>query len=298
MKPLFSVLMANYNNGKYILDAIDSVRSQDYTNWEVIIIDDSSTDNSHSIYKSLKNDYRIRIFYNEKNMGCGYSKNRCVKEANGEICGFLDPDDILLPNAISKHVETHLANPNASVVYSKAHYCDTTFNKVLEDEELPNFCGGRTYFDYRWVGSMHLTTFKKSYYLKTEGINPKAKAGVDQDLYFLIEEVGDIVGLDEFCYNYVVKGHENSIATNDNKYIDLWYWNLHARYRAAKRRGLDADGIIMDDMRIVFDRYVKMKIGAAVLQKELEVRNSLAYKIGNFLIKPFKKIKRSFYGKC
>lgn len=290
-KPLFSVLMANYNNGQYIMNAIKSVREQNYTNWEIIIVDDKSTDNSVDIYKQLSNDPKIFIYYNDENKGCGYTKNRCATEAHGEICGFLDPDDMLLPSAIEKHVNAHLSNPNASVVYSKAHYCDTNFKQVWNDEPLPDFSSGKTYFDYRWVGSMHLTTYKKSFYDKTVGINPKAAAGVDQDLYFVIEEVGEIVGLDEFCYNYVVKGHKSSIATDDSKYIKLWYWNLNARYRAALRRGLDADKIILEDMERVFDKYVDMRIHKAVYDKEIEVRSSKAYKLGHAILTPFRLFK-------
>ena len=92
-QPLFSVLIANYNNGKYLMDAIESVRQQTYTNWEIILVDDSSTDNSHELYKELEQDERIHIFLNNQNRGCGYTKHRCAELANGEICGFLDPDD-------------------------------------------------------------------------------------------------------------------------------------------------------------------------------------------------------------
>ena len=75
--PLFSVLIANYNNGKYLMEAIESVRQQTYTNWEIILVDDASTDNSKDIYRELENDSRIHIFYNEQNKGCGYTKRRC-----------------------------------------------------------------------------------------------------------------------------------------------------------------------------------------------------------------------------
>ena len=88
-QPLFSVLIANYNNGKYLMDAIESVRQQTYTNWEIILVDDCSTDNSHELYKELEQDERIHIFLNDQNHGCGYTKRRCAELANGEICGFL-----------------------------------------------------------------------------------------------------------------------------------------------------------------------------------------------------------------
>ena len=287
--PLFSVLVANYNNGDYLLDAIESVRKQTYTNWEIILVDDGSTDNSLELYKILGEDPRIHIYFNGKNSGCGFTKNRCAAEAHGEICGFLDPDDTLLPEALEKHVKAHLENENASVVYSKAHYCDTNFN-VIDEAELPDLSGGRTYFDYRWWGCMHFTSYKKSFYDKTVGINPKAYAGVDQDLYFVIEEAGDIVALDEFCYNYVIKGHDHSIATDQKNYFRLWYWNLDARRRAAVRRGLDVDAIMYEDTKRVFDKYVDIQVHQAVYDKELEVRASLAYRIGNAIVAPVKKI--------
>ena len=90
--PLFSVLIANYNNGIFLMDAINSIRCQSYQQWEIIIVDDASDDCSHDIYKKLEYDDRVHIFYNGMNRGCGYTKRRCVDLANGPLCGFLDPD--------------------------------------------------------------------------------------------------------------------------------------------------------------------------------------------------------------
>ena len=55
-QPLFSVLIANYNNGKYLMEAIESVRQQTYTHWEIVLVDDASTDNSKQLYKDLEKD--------------------------------------------------------------------------------------------------------------------------------------------------------------------------------------------------------------------------------------------------
>ena len=285
-QPLFSVLIANYNNGKYLMDAIESVRQQTYTHWEIILVDDSSTDNSHELYKELEKDERIHIYYNEQNQGCGYTKRRCAELANGEICGFLDPDDALTENALTLMVDVHVANPNVSVVYSKAYFCDTDFN-VIGEAYLPDLSQGKTYFDNRTHGSMHFTSYKKSYYDKTDGINPNLKAGVDQDLYFRIEEVGDIYALDEFTYNYVTKGHENSIATNFNTYAKLWYWNLIARRDTCVRRHID-ESILIDDLQIILDNYAE----AISYQKELEIRSSRPYRLGKLLLKPFSWLRR------
>ncbi len=74
--PLFSVLIANYNDGKYLQEAIESIFAQTYDNWEIIIVDDGSTDNSRDIYDKYKEDRRFHIFFNERNMGCGYTKKK------------------------------------------------------------------------------------------------------------------------------------------------------------------------------------------------------------------------------
>ena len=67
--PLFSVLIANYNNGRFLMDAINSVRRQTYTNWEIILVDDASSDNSNTLYDLLNSDPRIHLFYNDSNKG-------------------------------------------------------------------------------------------------------------------------------------------------------------------------------------------------------------------------------------
>ena len=88
---LFSILIANYNNGCYLQETIDCILKQDYPRWEIIIVDDGSTDRSSEIYDKYRNDSRFHIYLNDRNRGVGYTKRRCVEMANGEICAFMDP---------------------------------------------------------------------------------------------------------------------------------------------------------------------------------------------------------------
>ena len=286
--PLFSVLIANYNNSKYLMNAIESVRQQTYTNWEIILVDDASTDNSCELYKELEKDERIHIYYNEQNQGCGYTKRRSAELANGELCGFLDPDDALTENALELEAKIHVEHPSVSIVYSKVLFCDEEFN-IYDKGCLPCFKKGETYFDHRFHGAMNFASYKNELYKKTVGINSNLKAGVDQDLYFKIEEVGDIYLLDEFTYKYVTKGHENSIATNFNTYAKLWYWNLIARRDTCVRRHID-ESILIDDLQIILDNYAKV----ISYQKELEIRSSRPYRLGKLLLKPFSWLRRVF----
>ena len=101
---LFSILVANYNNGHFFQDCYQSILSQTYTNWEVIIVDDCSTDESVSVIKQIIGvDDRFKLIENTKNYGCGYTKNKCVQNAKGDILGFLDPDDSSQPILINQY---------------------------------------------------------------------------------------------------------------------------------------------------------------------------------------------------
>ena len=91
-----SILIANYNNGRYFKDCYDSIISQSYDNWEVIIVDDCSTDNSVELIKKfIDGDERFKFYQNTQNKGCGYTKRKCLDLATGEFCAFLDPDDAI-----------------------------------------------------------------------------------------------------------------------------------------------------------------------------------------------------------
>ncbi len=101
-QPQFSILIANYNNGKYLEEALQSVFQQTCTDWEIVLVDDCSTDGlSEQIYAQYADDNRIHIYRNEKNMGCGYTKRRCAELATGKWCVYLDPDDMLRRDALS-----------------------------------------------------------------------------------------------------------------------------------------------------------------------------------------------------
>ena len=134
-RPLFSILVANYNNGCYLMEAIESVYAQTYKDWEIIIVDDGSTDNSRELYQTLAEDPRIHVFYNEKNMGCAFTKHQLMLHANGEYCGYLDPDDVILPNAIKVTMAALTASPETVLSFSRHYICDENLN-VLEESRL------------------------------------------------------------------------------------------------------------------------------------------------------------------
>ncbi len=113
-KPLVSVVIPVFNTENYVQDCIDSVLKQSYSNWELILIDDYSTDNSFAIcLEASKNDTRIKAFKKEKNSGALDSRNRGIKESTGQFLCFLDSDDTFETTKIETQVDFMIQNEYA-----------------------------------------------------------------------------------------------------------------------------------------------------------------------------------------
>ncbi|WMI68453.1 glycosyltransferase family 2 protein [Mangrovimonas sp. YM274] len=103
--PLVSVLMTVYNREKYIAEAIQSVVDSTYKNWELIIVDDRSKDDSVSIARSFeRNDERIKVYINEKNLGDYPNRNQAASYANGKYLKYVDADDMIYPYGLEQLV--------------------------------------------------------------------------------------------------------------------------------------------------------------------------------------------------
>ncbi|WP_435524096.1 glycosyltransferase family 2 protein [Chryseobacterium indoltheticum] len=121
----FSILIAHYNNYDYFVECYNSILNQTHKDFEIVIVDDCSTDDSYQkIVELTKDNTKVKIFRNEENKGVGYTKRRCAEMASGEICGFVDPDDAITENALQISIENH--TKDNVVTYSKFHLCDST----------------------------------------------------------------------------------------------------------------------------------------------------------------------------
>jgi glycosyltransferase involved in cell wall biosynthesis len=233
--PLSSVLIANYNNSLFLADCIASVYKQTYKNWEIVFVDDCSTDNSLQIINSCAaKDSRIKVFSNDINKGCGFTKARCVQLASGEICGFLDSDDALMPDALETMIHKHLEFSDAALVYSRRFHC----NEKLKIKDISDDDNGKFISQLATPLINHFASFKKNMYDKTAGIDTYMERAVDQDLYLKLEEKGDIIFVPDALYLY--RHNSNSISLDKNEY-KAQAWHIYANSNACKRRNLSLD---------------------------------------------------------
>ncbi|MEJ8598870.1 glycosyltransferase family 2 protein [Riemerella anatipestifer] len=214
---LFSILVAHYNNYNYFLDCYNSIINQTYQDFEVILVDDCSNDGSlEKIQNLVKNDTRFKIFKNEENKGVGYTKRKCVELAAGDICGFVDPDDAIIFDAIEKSIQEYQKGDNSIVAtHSNISVCDEKLAYVRDFKGTKAVKNNDSFFFNIDFSVNHFFTFKKSVYDMTIGIDESLTSAVDQDLYLKLYDEGNFAYINKNLYLYRI--HEKGVSQDKNK---------------------------------------------------------------------------------
>jgi glycosyltransferase involved in cell wall biosynthesis len=152
MRPLVSVIIPTFNRADLITDTIDSLKKQSYPNWEAIVIDDNSTDDTLEVLQSIaSHDKRITITVKAPTIikGAASSRNIGMDKANGDFILFLDSDDVLAEFTLERRVKVLLNNPNIDFAvfhgfFFKEHPGDTNilWNEFTEESDLNRFLRG------------------------------------------------------------------------------------------------------------------------------------------------------------
>lgn len=124
VSPLVSVIIPCYNQGRYLSDAIESVLSQSHTNWECIIINDGSTDNTKNITLKYANAHSKIKYIEQPNRGLSSARNRGIDEAKGTYIQFLDADDLIRPEKLELQCKSLSGISNLKLSYCDFYYCD------------------------------------------------------------------------------------------------------------------------------------------------------------------------------
>ena len=165
--------MPSYNTAEYIAQSIESVIAQTYSNWELIIVDDCSTDNTDEVIKKYLSDERITYFKNERNSGAAVSRNKALREAKGRWIAFLDSDDLWLPEKLEKQVnfmkrnDYHFSYTNYSEIDESGRRSGVTVTgpRKITKSGFYNYCwpGCLTVmYDANVVGLIQIADIKKN----------------------------------------------------------------------------------------------------------------------------------------
>ncbi len=153
MSSLVSIVMPSYNTGRFIKETIESVLAQSYPDWELIIVDDCSNDNTDEVVAEFIADPRIRYIKNEKNSGAAVSRNRALREAKGKWIAFLDSDDLWEPDKLKNQI--------AFMKNNNCHFSYTNYIEIDEDSKPngksvtgPKCITKSVMYNYCWPGCL------------------------------------------------------------------------------------------------------------------------------------------------
>lgn len=150
---LVSVIMPSWNTGRFIAASIQSVIDQTYSSWELLIVDDCSTDNTDEVVSPFLVDGRVKYYKNEKNSGAALTRNRAMREAQGEWIAFLDSDDLWMPDKLEKQIA--FMNTNGYVLSY------TNYERIDEEDHAlgiyvsgPEIVDRRKMYRYDYIGQL------------------------------------------------------------------------------------------------------------------------------------------------
>lgn len=243
-KPDISVLMSVYNAEKYVAEAIESILNQTFKNFEFIIINDASTDNSRNIIASY-NDPRIRLFDNEKNLHVARTCNRSISLARSNLLVRMDADDISVPDRLQIQFDFMQKNPHIGLCggWFEQFGAVTGISKRVTDHDMIRF-------SMLYVMPIHHPTaiMRKDVIVNNNiAYNPEYFAGEDHLFLIQIAEKTNVANIPKVLLKY--RQHLNS--TKDKLHEDLKYFLFRATQYQLNNMGVD----ITRDEFILFLRF-------------------------------------------
>lgn len=152
--PLISIITPNYNCSRFITETIESVLAQTYSNWEMIIVDDCSSDDSYEIALNYsKKESRIKVLKNTKNSGAAFSRNSALDIAQGEYISFLDSDDLWEKEKLEKQLD-FMINNNCDFSYTIYDLIDEESKKMNKEVRIPKRLSYFKYLHHCYTGCL------------------------------------------------------------------------------------------------------------------------------------------------
>ena len=221
MNELVSIVMPSFNTASFITQTIESVLAQSYKNWELLIVDDCSTDNTDEIVYPFLVDKRIRYLKNKENSGAADSRNRALREAKGKWIAFLDSDDLWLPDKLEKQI-SFMEENNYHFSYTNYYEIDINGNRSGVCVSGPKKITKKDFFNYCWPGCLTVM-----YDQDVIGLIQivSIKKNNDYAMWLKVCRKADCYLLNEELALYR-RGRVGSISTNSIKTMISWHYRL------------------------------------------------------------------------
>ncbi|WP_142784459.1 glycosyltransferase family 2 protein [Changchengzhania lutea] len=221
MNPLVSIIIPTYNSEVFISETIHSVLNQTYSEWELLIVDDGSDDNTVDIIKEFqKLNSNIKLLINERNQGAAISRNKAINDAKGDYIAFLDADDLWLPHKLETQI-TFMRAENCVVSFSSYELIDelgNTLNKCVKSLPVLSY--------KKLLKSNYIGNLTGVYHVKTLGkiTSPNLPKRQDWLLWLAaIEKSGKPAkGIEESLAYYRIRN--NSMSSNKLNLLKHNYW--------------------------------------------------------------------------
>ena len=294
--PLVSVIICNYNYGQYIGEAIESVMSQTYSNIELVIIDDGSTDNSRKVINLYTTSNPAIKYRKQQNQGIVFARNLGIELASGDYIVFLDSDD-KFPNNYIKTLFDVAISRSFDITYCDLRQFGTGINRKIK---LPEF----SLSDIKWHNIVHISALIKRSIIKNHrfDVNLNKKLNhEDWDFFLALALDGARIGKTEKTY-LLYRAHDKSRSFN-SKDTDIEKALKSSQYIIEKYASKNNYSTDMQYLKCI-GNYMKQveecrnvvaynEAKIIDLEKQLDVtKKSRSYRLGNVLTSPMRFFKK------
>ncbi|CAM4074741.1 glycosyltransferase family 2 protein [Gillisia hiemivivida] len=253
--PLVSVIMPAYNSAKFIAESIQSVLHQFHSNWELLIIDDASEDNTVEIIeKFASSDPRIQLFQNKTNKGTGISRNIGIKAAQGSYIAFLDADDLWLPKKLEAQLD-FMKRRDLEMTYSSYYLINESGQELHKKIQALPILSYKKLLKSNYVGN--LTGIYKVEKLG-KIYSPILRKRQDWALWLaILKRIESTKGIIEPLAKYRIR--ENSISNNKTALLKYNYLIYREFLKYSKLKSLVKMGVFLKEHFFIKKKQVVSK---------------------------------------
>jgi glycosyltransferase involved in cell wall biosynthesis len=237
--PRVSVIVPAYNAAVYLPHAIDSVLAQTFVDWEIVVVDDGSTDHTQSVVESYRPALADKLQYiHQSNHGLPAARNTGIKAARGEFIALLDADDVWLPQRLERGVQVLDSDPEIGLVHARVARIDTKGMVIGQLKVDPKYMSGRIAHDI-YIRRAHIVCptvmFRRHCLDKAGWFDESMRATEDRDLWFRIALHFKIEYIDEILAYYRLS--PSSMTSDLDRLLggQLYFVSKHYRSGCATR---------------------------------------------------------------